>query len=82
MEGGVEDVGLLQAVQLHLAVAHLVVHTLQLVVQLQLLPLELTVLFLVPEVHTRERTHTQKLNTMLINNTICFLMSSLRYFKV
>lgn len=51
VEGGVEDVGLLQAVQLDLAVSHLVVHTLQLVIQLQLLPLELTVLLLVPGAH-------------------------------
>lgn len=45
---GVEDVGLFQAIQLNLAVAHLVVHTLQLVVQLQLLPFEFAVFFLIP----------------------------------
>lgn len=45
---GVEDVGLLQAIQLNLAVTHLVVDTLQLIVELQLLPFKLAVLFLVP----------------------------------
>lgn len=59
VEGGVEDVGLLQAVQLNLAVSHLVVHTLQLVIQLQLLPLELTVLLLVPGAH-RHTSHTHR----------------------
>lgn len=45
---GIEDVGLLQTVQLNLAVTHLVVDTFQLIVQLQLLPFELAVLLLVP----------------------------------
>lgn len=48
MKCGVEHVGLLQAIQLNLAVTHLVVDTLQLIVELQLLPFKLTVLFLVP----------------------------------
>lgn len=45
---GVEDVGLFQAIELNLAVTHLVVNTLQLIVQLQLLPFKLAVLLLVP----------------------------------
>lgn len=45
---GVEDVGLFQTIQLDLAVTHLVVHALQLVIQLQLLPFKLAVLLLVP----------------------------------
>lgn len=45
---GVKDIGLFQAIQLNLAVAHLVVNTLQLIVQLQLLPFELAVFFLIP----------------------------------
>lgn len=47
VERGIEDISLLQTVQLNLAVTHLVVDTLQLIVQLQLLPFELAVLFLV-----------------------------------
>lgn len=48
VESGIEDISLLQTVQLDLAVTHLVVDTLQLIVQLQLLPFELAVLLLVP----------------------------------
>lgn len=48
VEGCIEDIGFLQLVQLHLGVAHLVFHALQLIVQLQLLSLEFTVLPLVP----------------------------------
>lgn len=55
VEGGVEDVGFLQLVQLDLGVTHLVVHAFQLVVQLQLLPLELAVFLLVPPKETKHR---------------------------
>lgn len=48
VKGCVEHVGFLQFIQLHLGIAHLVVHTFQLIIQLQLLPLELTVLLLIP----------------------------------
>lgn len=48
MKRCVENVCLLESIQLNLAVTHLVVDALQLVVQLQLLPFELTVLLLVP----------------------------------
>lgn len=55
VERGIEDVSLLQAVQLNLAVTHLVVDTLQLIVQLQLLPFELAVLLLVPLCRHRQQ---------------------------
>lgn len=48
MKSCIENVGFLQSVQLNLAVAHLVVHAFQLVVELQLLPFKLAVLLLVP----------------------------------
>lgn len=48
MKGGVKDVRFLQAVQLSLAVAHLIIDTLQFIVQLQLLPFKLAVLLLIP----------------------------------
>lgn len=55
VEGRVEHVGFLQLVQLYLGVPHLVVHAFQLVVQLQLLPLELAVFLLVPSKETESR---------------------------
>lgn len=48
VEGCIKDVGFLQLVQLHLGVTHLVFHTLQLIVQLQLLSLKFTVFPLIP----------------------------------
>ena len=48
VEGGIEDIGFLELVQLDLGVAHLVLHTLEFVIQLQLLPFKLTILPLVP----------------------------------
>ena len=48
MEGGIEDIGFLELVQLDLGVAHLVLHTLEFIIQLQLLPFKLTILPLVP----------------------------------
>lgn len=48
MEGRIEDIGFLELVQLHLGIPHLVLYTLELVVQLQLLPFKFTVFPLVP----------------------------------
>lgn len=48
VKGCIEDVGLLQSIELNLAVAHLIVDTLKLIIQLQLLPFKLAVLLLVP----------------------------------
>lgn len=53
---GIKDVGLFQAIQLNLAVAHLIVNTLQLIVQLQLLPFKLAVLFLIPSRAKKKKT--------------------------
>lgn len=48
VEGRIKDVSFLQLVQLHLGITHLVFHTLQLVIQLQLLSLKFTVFLLIP----------------------------------
>lgn len=52
MKGGIENVGLLESVQLNLTVTHLIVHTLKIIIQLQLLSLKLAVLLLIPETET------------------------------
>lgn len=48
VKGRVKDIGFLQLVQLHLGITHLVFHTLQLIIQLQLLSLEFTIFPLIP----------------------------------
>lgn len=48
MEGRIEDIGFLELVQLHLGIAHLVLYTLELIIQLQLLPFKFTIFSLVP----------------------------------
>ena len=55
MEGCIEDIGLLELVQLHLGIPHLVLHTLELGVQLQLLPFKFTIFPLVPGSHQGSR---------------------------
>lgn len=48
MKRCIENICFLKSIQLNLTVTHLVVDALQLIIQLKLLPLKLTILFLVP----------------------------------
>lgn len=54
MKGGIENIGLLESVQLNLTVTHLIVHTLKIIIQLQLLSFKLAVLLLIPETETNK----------------------------
>lgn len=71
----IEDVGLFQTIKLNLAVTHLVVHALQLIVQLQLLPFKLAVLLLVP-FSTKRWIHTELLMAVSFSTEHCHLFTS------
>lgn len=68
MKGGIENVGLLESVQLNLTVTHLIVHTLKIIIQLQLLSFKLAVLLLIPEAERNKQTEMTNAFTWKLKN--------------
>lgn len=78
---GIEDIGLLQSIQLNLAVTHLVVNTFQFIIQLQLLPFKLTILLLVA-FSTKRWERTQLLDSLSSIIFHCHLSTPLQGYSL